>query len=120
MLSPFGEWVRAFREKNKITLREMARTLNKSPSFLSALELGRKSTPGSIVQEIVKNYDLKQEEISELEKSVLNSRHLAKLKFENRSNSDLNEMALLFARNFDKLTEDQGKKIRSILEEDDE
>ena len=119
MLSPYGAWVRAYREKNRITLRDMSRALGKSPSFLSALELGRKSVPNSIVDEIDQVYDLSKEELIELRKSAESSRKQAKVRFEDRTNANEREVAMLFARNFDDLTEDQTERIRKILEERD-
>ena len=74
MLSPFGEWVRPYRQKNQISLREMARTLGKTPSFLSAVELGRKSAPSNLFGMICAQYRLTEEEIEELQKSLENSK----------------------------------------------
>ena len=119
MLSPFGAWVRAYRERNLITLRDMSRALEKSPSFISALELGRKSVPISIVDEIADAYALTNDEVSELRKAAEASRTQAKVRFEDRTRANEREVAMLFARNFDNLTEDQTERIRKILEERD-
>lgn len=119
MLSPFGAWVRAYRERNLITLRDMSRALGKSPSFMSALELGRKSVPISIVDEIADAYALTNEELSEIRKAAEASRTQAKVRFEDRTRANEREVAMLFARNFDNLTEDQTERIRRILEERD-
>lgn len=119
MLSPFGEWVRAFREKKRITLREMSRTLGKSPSFLSALELGRKSVPISFLEEFSSVYDLSVDQFSELKRAVSASRTQARVSFEAGAGNKEKEVAMLFARNFSELSEDQTERIREILEEVD-
>lgn len=117
MLTPFGEWVRAFRESKGITLREMSRALGKSPSFLSAMELGRKSVSTSIAEEIKNAYGLSEIEFERAVRAVHASRMFSKVKFENRVEEKDKEVALLFARNFDDLTDDQTERIRRILEE---
>jgi HTH-type transcriptional regulator, competence development regulator len=120
MLTPFGEWVRAFRERERITLREMARTMETSPSFLSALELGRKSVPPTLVDEIDGKYQLSESEKTDLRRSVMTSRTQTKVRFDNRMGANQREVAMLFARNFDKLTDEETEKIRIILEERDD
>lgn len=119
MLSPFGVWVRAFREKERITLREMSRTLGKSPSFMSAVELGRKSVPASFVDEIVDAYRLSEKDEGELSRAANASRNQTKLRFEDRTEAKKREVAMLYARNFEGLTQDQTERIRRILEESD-
>jgi HTH-type transcriptional regulator, competence development regulator len=119
MLTPFGEWVRAFRDKNGITLREMASALGKSPSFLSALELGRKSVPSAMTDEIGQYYRLDVSELQKLKEAVTESKTYSKVKFEDRVSASNREVAMLFARNFDVMTEDQAERIKRILEERD-
>ena len=119
MLTPYGEWVRAFRTERKITLREMARTLGRSPSFLSAIELGRKSAPESLAKEISVEFSLSDEELNELERRISHSRSEAKIRFSKNTDRRESEVAMLFARNFNDLTEDQTERIRKILEEKD-
>lgn len=118
MLSPFGEWVRAYRQKNQISLREMARTLGKTPSFLSAVELGRKSAPSNLFGMICARYRLANEEIEELQKSLENSKREVRIG-KNWKNSD-REVAMLFARNFEGMTAENKKKFKKLLEDDDE
>ncbi|MBV6658302.1 MAG: helix-turn-helix domain-containing protein [Devosiaceae bacterium] len=120
MLSPFGAWVRAFRQEKEITLREMARTLKRSPSFFSALELGRKSTPTSLLDEIADAYQLDDQDRLRLSYAINSSRISSKIRFDDRTKSRDQEVALLFARNFDNLSDEQIEKIKAVLEDNDE
>ncbi|CAN7636924.1 helix-turn-helix domain-containing protein [Rhizobium sp. LjRoot254] len=45
-MTPFGEAVRRIRRKRGITQKEMAKALNVSPAYLSALESGKRGKPG--------------------------------------------------------------------------
>ena len=45
-MTPFGEAVRRIRRARGITQKEMAKALNVSPAYLSALENGKKGRPG--------------------------------------------------------------------------
>ena len=45
-MTPFGEAVRRIRRDRGITQKEMAKALNVSPAYLSALESGKRGKPG--------------------------------------------------------------------------
>lgn len=45
-MTPFGEAVRRIRRARGITQKEMAKALNVSPAYLSALESGKRGRPG--------------------------------------------------------------------------
>lgn len=45
-MTPFGEAVRRIRRERGITQKEMAKALNVSPAYLSALESGKRGKPG--------------------------------------------------------------------------
>jgi len=120
MLSPYGKWVRAFREQKGISLRKMAATLNKAPSYLSALELGRKPVPSGMIDEISKAYGLLGETLEECRRAIESSRMSEEIRFTNKWNMQDREVAMLFARNFDKFSDDKKERIRKVLEDDDE
>ena len=46
MTTPFGEAVRRIRRERGITQKAMAKALNVSPAYLSALESGKRGKPG--------------------------------------------------------------------------
>lgn len=45
-MTPFGEAVRRIRRERGVTQKEMAKALNVSPAYLSALESGKRGKPG--------------------------------------------------------------------------
>jgi len=120
MLTPFGRWVRAFRKERKITLREMARTIGKTPSYLSAIELGRKSVPDSIFEVLDEFYDLTGEMRHELRSTIGDSKIAAAVKFDRHLDADDRHLATMFARTFEKLPNDKKSELLKWMEKLDE
>ncbi len=70
-MTPFGERVRRMREARGIALKDMARELQISSAYLSALEHGHKGLPSPIlVQQICAYFGIIWDEAEELEKLV--------------------------------------------------
>ncbi len=62
-MTPFGHYIRKLRSEKKITLRKMAKELNVSPAYLSALEHGWRGIPQpALVQQICSYLDIWGEE----------------------------------------------------------
>ncbi len=120
MLSPFGTWIRAFRREQKITLREMARKLGKAPSYLSAIELGRKSVPDTILDELEDAYKFDPQLLRELERVIQTSKLGADVKFKSSTSVRDRELVMLFARNFEKFDEEDKSKLLELMENYDE
>lgn len=55
-MTPFGERVREHRRRRGITLTRMARDLQLSPAYLSALERGRRGRPSPVLVEQICAY----------------------------------------------------------------
>lgn len=70
-MTPFGERMRRMREARGIALKDMARDLQISAAYLSALEHGRKGLPSPIlVQQICAYFGIIWDEAEELERLV--------------------------------------------------
>lgn len=68
-MTPFGEKVRALRQARGITLKDMARSLEISPAYLSALEHGRRGQPSPmLVRQICGYFGIIWDEAEELER----------------------------------------------------
>lgn len=68
-MTPFGAKVRELREKQKITLKEMAEALSVSSAYLSALEHGKRGTPTwYMVQRIITYFNVIWDEAEELQR----------------------------------------------------
>lgn len=68
-MTPFGARVRALRDAKGIALKQMARDLNLSSAYLSALEHGNRSRPGpGLVMQIAGYLDCIWDEAEELKR----------------------------------------------------
>ncbi len=68
-MTPFGERLRKLREERGILLKEMAVELGVSPTYLSALEHGRRSKPNwSFVQRVIHYFNIIWDEADELQR----------------------------------------------------
>lgn len=73
-MTEFGIFNRILRIKREIKLKDMAKLIGVSTAYLSAMEIGRRPIKQDIVQNIIKVYQLDEEEIKEIWKSYYNSR----------------------------------------------
>ena len=115
MLSPFGKFCRKLRIEKGELLLDMANKLNVKSSYLSSVEVGRKSIPESWKKEIAKIYELNEEETKELEKSIEESVRQIKINMQDRSEND-RQFLLAFARKLDDLELFEKESILKILQ----
>jgi transcriptional regulator with XRE-family HTH domain len=67
MTTPFGVAVRHLRARKGVSQKEMARALNVSPAYLSALEHGRRGTPSfDFLQRVAGYFNIIWDEAEEL------------------------------------------------------
>ncbi len=114
MLSEFGKFCRKLRmEKNELLI-DMAQKLEVKSSFLSAVEVGKKSIPEKWKEKIIELYNLSDEQILELTKSIEDS--VRQLKFDLSQREDVDKNILLaFARKLDNLDTKDKESILKIL-----
>ncbi|MCR5544871.1 MAG: helix-turn-helix domain-containing protein [Lachnospiraceae bacterium] len=115
MLTSLGKFLRKLRIDRGEILKNMADKLEVSSSFLSAVENGKKRMPSAWNNEIVKLYQLNQEEqitftkaIAETEQSV--EMNFSQVSYQNR------EVAISFARKFIDFDDKQVEEIKKILQ----
>lgn len=114
MITEFGKKLRNIRMNRGILLKDMAEDLGITPSFLSAVEVGKKNVPAKWVSEISDCYDLTENERKELEKLANDATTNVKIDI-TQANNTLRSAALAFTRNFDSLTDDEAKQIINLL-----
>lgn len=112
--TPFGEFVRILRIKHHQVMGDMAKVLNTSTPFLSAVENGKKNVPAEWVQKLVESYKLSFEEQKELMDSIEESRPQYKISLGNASASR-RKAAVQFARSFDEMDDETALKILELL-----
>lgn len=114
MLTEFGKICRKIRIDNNELLADMAKKLNVTASFLSAVENGRKSAPKEWLNAITESYELKKREQEELSRAIDNSVTQVKISLQDKENKD-KDLVLAFARQFDNLKSEDKEKIFKIL-----
>ena len=115
MLSPFGKFCRKLRLERGELLLDMAKKLQVQSSYLSSVEVGRKSVPECWKDEIANLYNLNIDEKKELEKAIDESIRQIKINMENRSDKD-RQFLLAFARKLDDLEFTEKESILKILQ----
>ncbi len=116
MLTPFGREVRKLRIDNNMTLSKMAEELDVSPTFLTAIETGRKSIPANFPERVAAVLGNSTGILGLLKKAAEISKDVHKIVMGSSSTSHDREVAALFARQFSDLSEVTKNEIKKILE----
>jgi transcriptional regulator with XRE-family HTH domain len=111
-LTGFGKEVRKLRIERGETMLDMSAKVNKSPSFLSAVETGRKPVPPQLVDDIAHAYCLSNGMIAKLRQLAEESVTAFKLTPTREADHAL---VAAFARKFDSLDDEQRQSIMNIL-----
>lgn len=114
MLSEFGKFTRKLRIDHSELLKDMSQRLNVTTSYLSAVEMGKRSIPKKWRNILITEYCLNEEDIKELDEAIYNSQEMLKLKLQNYSDED-KSLILSFARKFNELENKEKDSIRKIL-----
>lgn len=112
MTTAIGKELRKLRIDREERLLDMAKKLNKSPAFISAVETGKKSPPADFEELIVNRYDLTKETANVLRRAADQSRTSFILRPDTATARDT---AGLLARKMNKLSETELEQIRTIL-----
>ena len=121
MLSKFGQLVRTLRLEKSILMGDMASDLKVSPSYLSAVEFGRRAVPKDWPKKISEILLLDEAAREELERCahLSSAKSTGSLKLElDELDSLQQEVAVEFARKINSLTEQELQQIKNMLLED--
>lgn len=110
----FGEFMRILRIQHHEVMGDIAKILNVSTPFLSAVENGKKNVPPEWFDIISTHYSLDNKQIAEMIQAAEDSRTQVKITL-TKSKSYQREVALQFARSFEGIDEDTAEKILEIL-----
>ncbi|MDA9619315.1 helix-turn-helix domain-containing protein [Alphaproteobacteria bacterium] len=114
-MTPFGERVRALREKRGVSQKQMAKKLAISPAYLSALEHGHRGRPSwKLIQQIISYFNIIWDEAEELERLALLS-HPRIVVDTSGLSADATELVNILNRDIRKITEEQIDKMLTIL-----
>ncbi len=114
MRTDFGKELRKLRAENDERMLDMARRLEKSASFLSAVEIGKKEPPVNFEEAVITIYKIVGEAADKLRFLADRSRKAFTLQPEDAFARDT---AALMARKIDGLSKAQIKNIHAILNE---
>lgn len=104
MITQLGMFLRELRMRNNEILKEMAKKLNVTSAFLSAVENGKKKMPTSMKENIIEIYNLDEEKIRELDDKILESNDSIQINISSASSSK-RKLAVSFARTFEDMDE---------------
>ena len=113
-ITKFGEFTRDLRIEKEENLRDMAKKLEVSSAFLSAVENGNKKIPKGWLDKISDKYHLTLAKRNELKEIIFEVKNEIVFNLDEMTKSDKN-FALVFARSFEELTNEEKKKIHGIL-----
>lgn len=114
MLTTFGKELRKMRIESGEVLKDMADRIGVSTSFLSAIETGKKNIPARLIDKLCSEYSLPLQRRLELEDAARKSVPTVKVGLAGAS-EDRRDMALIFARNFEDVTDETARQIIDLL-----
>lgn len=114
-VTEFGKFLRKLRIENNEYIKDMAKKLKVSITYVSSVERGKRNIPGKWEQVLIDLYNLNNDEIGVMRKAISESTNKLKLDIEN-FNNDEKELIYLLVNNVDKLSEKDKCNIKNILE----
>jgi transcriptional regulator with XRE-family HTH domain len=114
MRTEFGRFCVNLRIERDEFLKNMADKLNVTPSWLSAVEMGKKSVPSTWEEKISKLYDLNEVQVGDLRKAIKNSVQSVKIDLRDKHVSD-RRLVIDFAKSFDGLTKQEKEVLKNLL-----
>jgi len=115
MLTPFGKSVRKLRIDLGITLKSLAESIGKTSSYISAIETGKRPITDDILEEVINFFRPTPEVEKELRTAAEQTKGSVEINLSGK-NQTARQAALLFARNFDELSEEDYEKIKQIID----
>ena len=115
----FGEFVRILRIRHHEVMGDMAKVLDASLPFLSAVENGKKNVPADWIGKITEHYGLTETEQLDLREAVEESKTQFKI-VAGKAGNNQRKAALQFARSFDEMDDETAVKILELLSKKEE
>ena len=112
MLTPFGIECRKIRLDRGMRLLDMARLMNRSPAFLSAVETGRKPIPDDFIELMAGNLDLNGDERARLRSAAEKTKTQVRV---GTLAADQRELVAAFARRFDEIPPEMVEALKKLV-----
>ena len=117
MLTAFGKIVRKLRIDREETLGQMALNLGRSPTFLTAVETGRKPVPDDYLNEVMTYFGLSQSERDQLRHSAEVSRPSVKFNLPVGTPTEQRAFLALLEKHLGNLNKDEVAKMMQVLDQ---
>lgn len=114
MKTEFGKILRKIRVDHDEVLRDMAVKLGKSSSYLSAIELGKRSVPATMIKDLQCCYSLNEKDVKQLKDAIERDKRSIEIELKETPRNK-RELALLFARKFESLDKKTTDNIFDLL-----
>lgn len=115
-VTAFGKILRKLRIDYSEVLGTMAKRLGISPAYLSAIENNGRDIPEDFITKIANEYNLNESQINELEEAKAQTSGAVAVQFKNqKTEQNYVQAAVMFARDFSKLTSTQVEQLRNLL-----
>ena len=114
MLTNFGKALRKMRIDHGEFLKDMAKKLDVTVAYLSAVENGNRDVPDAWISKLSELYNLSVEERKELQNYAYENKDSVKIDITGIEREE-KEIALAFARTFQELSDDDKKVLQEIF-----
>lgn len=114
-LTPLGKELRKLRIDALERIADLARALRCTPSFISAVELGKRSPPEDFLQGIVRHYNLDAAAEARLRNLAALSTTAVRIDLTEGTSERSRELAVAFARAFPTIDSEKAAKLLETL-----
>jgi transcriptional regulator with XRE-family HTH domain len=111
-LTPFGKAVRKLRLEKELRLLDLARRIDRSPAFISAVETGRKPIPDSFVVLVARAMNCSASEVRELRRAADHTRKEVRV---DTLSGEQRELVAAFARKLDDVPDDLKARLKKVV-----
>ncbi|MEJ1165544.1 helix-turn-helix transcriptional regulator [Variovorax sp. CCNWLW186] len=113
-MTNLGKELRKIRLDLGITLYEMAAQIGISSGMLSSIETGKKPAPANFVERLASEYEQVAKQVATFHRLADLTKSEVRVSLDGRQNA--NELAVAFARNFDKLSDSEINRLMAVFE----
>ena len=114
MLTPFGRFIRKLRIDTGFLLKDLANDLEVTPSYLSAVEMGKRRIPDSWSEKICSFFSLNQSQGEELRALIQADQSKIQIDL-GKASQEQRDLAFVFARKLDGLDENEVQEMFKIF-----
>lgn len=118
-MTPFGRFMRHLRTEKGLLLKDVADMLGVTSAYLSAMEHGKKGQPSAaMISQLEDKLKLTTQQRKELRAAARDS--MSSMEIPSKATPFAFETANAFARKLPNLSEQQLRKIKSIVDQEEE